>query len=80
MAVRVTTMSLTEYGVGSAWHSITRGVAVAGYVIAVVVVLTVAAFIISRLREVRLERRRPGGDPRSARIRLFVHEAAARLG
>lgn len=59
-AVWVTTMSLTGYAVGSAWHAIAHEVAVAGYVLAVVVVLAVAAFIISRLRNARLERRRAG--------------------
>ena len=34
------------------------GIAFAGFGIAVVVMLAVAAFILSRLREVRLERRR----------------------
>jgi membrane protein DedA with SNARE-associated domain len=59
-AVWVATMSLTGYGVGSAWHSIAHGVALAGYVIAVVAILAVAAFITSRVREVRLERHRAG--------------------
>jgi membrane protein DedA with SNARE-associated domain len=59
-AAWVTTMSLIGYGVGSAWRSIAHGIAVAGYVIASVVVLAVAAFIASRLREVRLERQRAG--------------------
>ena len=59
-AVWVTTMSLTGYGVGSAWHIIAREVAVAGYVLAVVVVLAVAALIVSLLREPGLERRRVG--------------------
>ena len=59
-AVWVTTMSLTGYAVGSAWHGIARGVAVAGYVLAVVVVLAVAAVIASRLREARRERPRAG--------------------
>ena len=59
-AVWVTTMSLTGYAVGSAWHGIARGVAVAGYVLAVVVVLAVAAVITSRLREARIERQRAG--------------------
>jgi membrane protein DedA with SNARE-associated domain len=59
-AVWVTTMSLIGYGVGSAWRSIAHGIAVAGFGIAVVAVLAVAAFIVSRLREVRLERQRAG--------------------
>jgi len=59
-AVWVITMSLIGYGVGSAWQSIAHEIAVAGYGAAAVVVLAVAAFIISRLREVRLERQRAG--------------------
>jgi membrane protein DedA with SNARE-associated domain len=58
--VWVITMSLIGYGVGSAWQSIAHGIAIAGYVIAAVVVLAVAAFIFSRLRAVRLERQRAG--------------------
>jgi len=57
-AVWVTTMSFIGYGVGSAWQSIAHGIAVAGYVIALVVVLALAGFIVSRLREFRLERQR----------------------
>jgi membrane protein DedA with SNARE-associated domain len=55
-AVWATTISLIGYGVGSAWRSIAYGIAVAGIGIAAVVVLAVAAFIVSRLRDVRRER------------------------
>jgi membrane protein DedA with SNARE-associated domain len=55
-AVWVTTISLIGYGVGSAWRSIAHGIAVAGFGIAVVVVLAVAGFIVYRLRDVRRER------------------------
>jgi membrane protein DedA with SNARE-associated domain len=55
-AVWVTAISLIGYGVGSAWRSIAHGIAVAGIGIAAVVVLAVAAFIVSRLRDVRRER------------------------
>ena len=58
--VWVITMSLIGYGVGSAWQNIAHGIAVAGYGAAGVVVLAVAVFIVSRLREVRLERQRAG--------------------
>jgi membrane protein DedA with SNARE-associated domain len=54
-AVWVTAISLIGYGVGSAWRSIAHGIAVAGIGIAAVVVLAVAAFIVSRLRDVRRE-------------------------
>ncbi len=54
-AVWVTAISLVGYGVGSAWQSVAHGIAVAGYGIAVLAVLAIAAFVIYRLREVRLE-------------------------
>ena len=56
-AVWVITMSFIGYGVGTAWQSIAHGIVIAGYGVAVVVALAVAAFIVSRLREVRRERR-----------------------
>ena len=59
-AVWVTTISLAGYGVGSAWRSLAHGIAVAGFGIAVVVVLAVAAFIVYRIRDVRRERQRAG--------------------
>ena len=37
-----------------------HGIAVAGYVIALVVMAAVTAFVASRLREARLERQRAG--------------------
>ena len=53
-------MSLIGYGVGSGWRSIAHGIAVAGYAIALVVVLAIVSFIVYRLREVRRERQRAG--------------------
>ena len=55
-AVWVTVMSLIGYGVGSGWRSIAHGIAVAGYAIALVVVVAIVSFIVYRLREVRRER------------------------
>jgi membrane protein DedA with SNARE-associated domain len=54
-AVWVTVISLVGYGVGSAWQSVAHGLAVAGYVIFVVAVIAIAAFIAYRVREVRRE-------------------------
>ncbi len=54
-AVWVTAISLVGYGLGDAWQSVAHGIAIAGYVIAVVVILALAAVIIHRLREVRRE-------------------------
>jgi membrane protein DedA with SNARE-associated domain len=70
-AVWVTAISLVGYGVGSAWQSIAHGIAIAGYVLAFMIVLAIAAFITYRLREIRkenaerLEMPNPGeGQPR----------------
>jgi len=54
-AVWVTVISLIGYGVGSAWQSVAHGLAVAGYVIVVLAVIAVAAFIAYRVRELRHE-------------------------
>ena len=43
------------YGVGSAWHTVAHDLSVAGYVMAVVVVAAIAAFIVLRLRGQRRE-------------------------
>jgi membrane protein DedA with SNARE-associated domain len=65
-AIWVTVISLIGYAVGSAWQSVAHGIAVAGYGIAVLAVLAVAAFIAYRLREVRREAAHghpPGDQP-----------------
>ncbi len=54
-AIWVTAISLVGYAVGSAWQSIAHGIAIAGYLIAALVVLAIVAFIAHRLREVRRE-------------------------
>src|SRR3984885_8279011 len=54
-AIWVTAISLVGYAVGSAWQSIAHGLALAGDVIAVLVVLAIVAFVVHRLREVRKE-------------------------
>jgi membrane protein DedA with SNARE-associated domain len=45
------------YGVGSAWQSVSHGIADASYVIVVIVVLAIVAFVVYRLRELRREDR-----------------------
>jgi membrane protein DedA with SNARE-associated domain len=45
------------YALASAWTSVYHGISIASYVIAAVVVLAIAAFIIHRLRELRKEAR-----------------------
>jgi membrane protein DedA with SNARE-associated domain len=61
-AVWVTAIALIGYGVGSAWHSVAHGIAVAGYAIAVVVVVAIVGFVVYRLREVRRERAAGAGQ------------------
>jgi membrane protein DedA with SNARE-associated domain len=53
--VYASVLSAIGYGVGSAYHSVAHGIAVAGYVIAALVVIAVVGFIVYRLREVRKE-------------------------
>jgi membrane protein DedA with SNARE-associated domain len=60
-------VSSVGYAVGSAWHRVAHDLSLAGYVIAVLVVVAVVAFVIYRLRELRRESsedeatRRPAG-------------------
>ena len=54
-AVWVTLISLLGYGVSSAWDSVSHGISLAGYAIAAVAVIGIGAFIVYRVREVRLE-------------------------
>ena len=58
-AVWVTVISLIGYGVGSAWQSVAHGLALAGYVIVVLAIIGIAAFITYRVREVRREGQHP---------------------
>jgi membrane protein DedA with SNARE-associated domain len=53
--VYASALAAIGYGVGSAWQSVAHGFAVAGYVLAALVVIAVVAFIAYRLREVRKE-------------------------
>jgi membrane protein DedA with SNARE-associated domain len=55
-AVWVTAISLVGYAVGTEWQKVAHGLALAGYVIVVLAVLGIAAFVWHRLREVRRER------------------------
>jgi membrane protein DedA with SNARE-associated domain len=50
-------VSAAGYGLGSAWERVSHGLAVAGYVVAVIIVLAIVAFIAHRLRELRRENR-----------------------
>lgn len=59
-AAAVTALALIGYVLGSAWQSVAHGIGIAGYVIALLVVVAVGIFIAYRLRAVRLDRRRAG--------------------
>jgi len=54
-AASASAIYVIRYGVGSAWHTVARGIAIAGYVLAALLVITVAAFVTHRLRAVRRE-------------------------
>jgi membrane protein DedA with SNARE-associated domain len=54
-AVWVTAISLIGYGVGSAWNRINHDISLAGYAIAAIAVIAIAAFVVYRLRELRRE-------------------------
>jgi membrane protein DedA with SNARE-associated domain len=54
-AIWVTVISLLGYSLSSTWHSISHGIALAGYLIAAVAVIAIVALILYRLREVRRE-------------------------
>jgi len=53
--VYVAAMSSIGYAVGPAWNRVAADLSVAGYVIAALVAVAIAAFIIYRLRELRKE-------------------------
>jgi membrane protein DedA with SNARE-associated domain len=61
------------YAVGSAWHQVAHGLALAGYVILALVILAIAAFVIYRVREVRRE-----SSPERAPARPTSHRAPRR--
>jgi len=53
--IYVTAMTSIGYGLGSAWTSISHGLAVAGYVIFAVLVAAIVGFVLYRLRQFRRE-------------------------
>jgi membrane protein DedA with SNARE-associated domain len=53
--VYVAAVASIGFGVGSAWNRVSADLSVAGYVIAAVVVVALAVFVIHRLRELRRE-------------------------
>jgi membrane protein DedA with SNARE-associated domain len=77
--VYATVVASIGYGVGSAWHSVSHDISVAGYVIVAVVVVAIAAFILIRLRELRREARAdaeaPAGDTGDRPVSSHAPEA-----
>jgi len=61
-AVWVSAITLIGYAVGTQWQKVAQGFALAGYVIAVIAVIGIAAFVWHRLREVRREQAAGAGD------------------
>lgn len=78
--VYATVVASIGYGVGSAWHSVSHDISVAGYIIVVLVVVAIAAFILIRLRELRREARAdaaqvPAGDVSDRQVSSRTPEA-----
>jgi len=65
-AVWVTAITLAGYAVGTQWKSIEKAISLAGYAIAALAVIGIAAFVLYRLREFRREKAAAGaeGNPR----------------
>jgi membrane protein DedA with SNARE-associated domain len=55
-AIWCTAIALTGYELGGQWTRITKGFSAAGYVLAAIVVVAFAAFLLHRLSVVRRER------------------------
>jgi membrane protein DedA with SNARE-associated domain len=63
--VYVTALSSIGYSLGSQWSKLNHSISVAGYIVAVVVVLAIIAFVIIRIREFRREGAGQDGAPRA---------------
>lgn len=61
-AVWCTALAVTGYELGGKWHEITKGFNDAGYVLAGVIVIAIAAFILHRLAVLRRERASHGAS------------------
>ena len=61
-AIWVSAITLIGYAVGTQWQKVAHGFALAGYVIAVIAVIGIVAFVWHRLREVRREQAAGAGD------------------
>src|SRR5579859_1655366 len=63
-AIWVSAITLIGYAVGTQWKSIEKGISLAGYAIAALAVIGIAAFIWHRLREFRREKAAGHEGPR----------------
>jgi membrane protein DedA with SNARE-associated domain len=84
--VYATVVASIGYGVGSAWHSVSHDISVAGYAIVALVVVAIAAFVLIRVRELRREARAtaaalagdaaaPAGDAGDRPVSSHSHDA-----
>jgi membrane protein DedA with SNARE-associated domain len=53
--IYATALSSAGYALGSAWNSVSHGLAIVGYILFVIVVIAIVGFIIYRLRQFRRE-------------------------
>ena len=80
--IYVTALTSIGYGLGSAWRSISHGLAVAGYVILAVLVVAVVGFVLYRLREFRRESAQhqdPDSEQRAVPRRPGKHRSDAEV-
>jgi membrane protein DedA with SNARE-associated domain len=54
-AIYATVIASVGYAVGSAWHTVEHDLSVAGYLVAAIVIVAIAGFIVMRLRQQRRE-------------------------
>ena len=63
--IYATALSSIGYALGSAWQSVSHGLAIVGYVLFALVVIAIVGFVVYRLRQFRREAqlKRPRGRP-----------------
>lgn len=73
-AIWVGVISWVGYAVGHAWNKVNHDISLAGYAIAAIVVVAIAAFIFYRLRELRSEERGEASAVRDGQARSGQHQ------
>ena len=53
--IYATALSSAGYALGSAWNSVSHGLAIVGYILFVIVVIAIVGFVVYRLRQFRRE-------------------------